>query len=232
MKNPEVTETSHKCEFCNKTFARERTLLSHACQIKNRWLDKDKQGNRIGYQTFLQFYKKHTAAKKVKPYEDFIRSPYYTAFVKFGTYCAETNCVNVSHYVEWLLKENVKLDNWVKDSTYNKFLVQFLRMEDPMDALKRSIQTLMDLAEQDEIQYNDVLRYGNTNKICHNITSGKISPWILFQSDSGVRFLDTLTEDHVKLIIEYIDPEQWALKFHRSPDNVREVKSILKECGL
>ena len=63
------------------------------------------------------------------------------------------------------------------------------------------------------------------------ITLGKISPWMLYHSDSGSRFLDTLNPDHVKIIIDYINPEQWALKFKKNPDDVNRVKDLLKQAG-
>jgi hypothetical protein len=228
----EINTVKYQCEFCNKEFIREKTLLTHSCETKNRWLDKDKQGNRIGYQTFLQFYKKHTAAKKTKPYEEFIKSPYYIAFIKFGNYCININCVSVSRYVDWLLKENIKLDNWASDVNYTKFLIEYLRIEDPFDAIHRTIEYFIDLSNKEQIQHHDVLRFGNKYKICHGVTSGKVSPWVLFHSKSGVEFLDALTEDQVKMVIDYIDPQKWALKFHKEPDTVKQVKELLDTIGL
>lgn len=206
---------------------RERTLLSHMCETKHRWLDKDKVGNRLGFQSFVQFYKKHSSAKNTKTYDEFIRSPYYSAFVKFGSYCADANVVNVSRFVDWLLAEQISIDNWTSDKVYTKFLIEYLRKEDAFDAIHRSVETTIKLAENENIQPHDLLRYGNTNKICYQVTLGKISPWMLYQSNSGVQFLDTLNPDHAKLIIDYIDPEQWALKFKREPDLVRQIKEVL-----
>ena len=54
---------------------------------------------------------------------------------------------------------------------------------------------------------------------------------MLFQSKSGIEFMDNLDTTQVKMIIDYIDPEKWALKFHREPENVRTVKEILKVGG-
>ena len=206
---------------------REWTLLSHMCETKHRWLDKDKVGNRLGFQSFVQFYKKHSSAKNTKTYDEFIRSPYYSAFVKFGSYCADTNVVNVSRFVDWLLVEQISIDNWTSDKVYTKFLIEYLRKEDPFDAIHRSVETAIKLAETENIQPQDILRYGNINKICYQVTLGKISPWMLYQSNSGIQFLDTLNPDRAKLIIDYIDPEQWALKFKREPDLVRQIKEVL-----
>ena len=63
-----------------------------------------------------------------------------------------------------------------------------------MDAINRSIETMTLVAEQDKILPNDCLRYSNRNKICYLITKGKISPWMLYQSKSGVKFLESLDE--------------------------------------
>lgn len=197
------------------------------CETKHRWLDKDKVGNRLGFQSFVQFYKKHSSAKNTKTYDEFIRSPYYSAFVKFGSYCADANVVNVSRFVDWLLAEQISIDNWTSDKVYTKFLIEYLRKEDAFDAIHRSVETTIKLAENENIQSHDLLRYGNINKICYQVTLGKISPWMLYQSNSGIQFLDTLNPDHAKLIIDYIDPEQWALKFKREPDLVRQIKEVL-----
>lgn len=201
------------------------------CEYKHRWLEKDKHSNRVGFQAWLQFYQKNTIAKKSRTYEEFIKSAYYTAFIKFGAYCVGVNAINISRFTDWLLKNQIKIDTWCTDTNYNKYLIEYLRTENPYDAIHRSIETTIEWAEKDNILPNDYLRYGNTNRICQLICSGKISPWLLFQSNGGVNFLDTLNQDHVKLIFDYINPEQWALKFHREPEHVREVKEILTAGG-
>ena len=230
MKDP--SETKHSCEFCNRTFIKERTLLSHICETKHRWLDKDKQGNRLGFLSFLQFYQKHTINKKQKSYEDFIRSPYYTAFVKFGNYCVGVNCINVSRYTDWLLTENIKLDTWCKDINYTQFLIYYVRNEDAWDAVTRTIEYCMELAGDESIQYQDCFRYANPNKICHAITTGKVSPWTLYQSESGVKFLDNLDNTQVKMVIDYINPELWAIKFKKESDEVSKIKKLMQDAGF
>jgi hypothetical protein len=54
---------------------------------------------------------------------------------------------------------------------------------------------------------------------------------MLYQSDSGVEFLSTLRDDQQKMIMDYINPEQWALKFNRDPANVKQVKELLNAGG-
>ncbi len=219
------------CEFCKREFLKESTTLRHVCETKRRWLDKDNHGNRIAFQCWLDFYKKNTSKRKNLAHEDFIKNPYYIAFVKFGNYCVSINAINIPRFIDWLLKNQTKIDNWCSDSTYTKYLVEYLRYEDAFDAIHRSVGNCINLAEDAGIQPQDILRYGNVNKICYAITAGKISPWLLYQSNSGTHFLDTLNEGHVKLIIDYINPEQWAIKFKRDADLTKRVKDTLSEAG-
>jgi len=223
--------TKYGCEFCKREFLRESTVLKHICEYKHRWLEKDRQGNRIGFQAWLQFYLKNSTSKKNRTYEEFIKSAYYTAFVKFGSYCVDINALNVNRYVDWLLKNQVKVDAWNSDNSYNKFLTEYLREEDPLDAIARSIETTITLAESERVLNRDILRYANKNKICYAITTGKISPWMLYQSDSGTKFLDGLDETQVKMIIDYINPELWAIKFIRDMKIVPQVKELLVAVG-
>lgn len=230
----EIEETSkpkYGCEFCGRSFLRESTVLKHICEYKHRWLEKDRQSNRLGFQAWLQFYKKNSASKKQKTYEEFIKSAYYTAFVKFGNYCVEVNALNVSRYADWLVKNQIKIDTWTSDTNYNRYLIEYLRTEDPLDAIHRSVETTIEMAQIETIQSRDYLRFGNRNKICYSITTGKISPWMLFQSKSGIEFMDQLDPTQVKMIIDYIDPEKWALKFHRESENVKQVKELLNAGG-
>ncbi len=230
MKKTSATE-KYSCEFCNREFQRETTMVKHICENKRRWQDKDQQGNRIGFQCWLQFYVKNTATKKQRTYLDFIKSSYYLVFVKFGHYCVNINALNIMRYADWLMKNKIKIDSWCSDSNYTKFLIDYLKDEDPLDAIARSIETSIELAKSENVQSKDCLRYCNKNKICYAITSGKISPWMIYQSESGVKFVESLDVTQQKMILDYINPEQWAVKFHRDTSKVAEVKELLNAAG-
>ncbi len=230
-KGSSVTKTEFSCEFCNRSFQRETTMMKHLCENKRRWQDKDQPGNRIGFQAWVEFYKKNTASKKPKTYVDFTKSAYYIAFVKFGHYCVDLKCINVTRYADWLLKNQIKIDSWCSDTNYTKFLIEHLKSEDPLDAIARSIETTMTIAKDSGIETKDCLRYANRNKLAYAVTTGKISPWMLYQSESGVKFLEDLDESQQKMIIDYINPEQWAIKFRRNTELVTQAKELLNAAG-
>ena len=205
-------------------------MMNHLCESKRRWQDHDLAGNRIGFQSWIRFYKKNTS-KKSLTYVDFAKSAYYIAFVKFGHYCVNVKALNVNRYADWLLDNKIKIDNWCSDVNYNMFLIQYLKDEDPLDAVARSIETTIDLAKEAGVQTKDCLRYVNRNRLAQAVTNGKISPWMLFHSDSGIAFLEGLDEVQQKYILEYINPEQWAVKFKRDPEMVTQVKQLLAAGG-
>jgi hypothetical protein len=206
-------------------------MMKHLCENKRRWQDKDQPGNRIGFQAWVEFYKKNTASKKPRTYVDFTKSAYYIAFVKFGHYCVDIKCINVVRYADWLLKNQIKIDSWCSDTNYTKFLIDYLKTEDPLDAIARSIEATMVISKDSGIETKDCLRYANRNKLAYAVTTGKISPWMLYQSESGVKFLEELDESQQKMIIDYINPEQWAIRFKRYPELVTQAKELLNAAG-
>ena len=79
-------ELNYKCEHCGKLFAKEKTLVVHLCEQKRRHLSKNEKHVQMGLMTYQKFYEITQKAKQPKTFEEFAKSPYYTAFVKFGSF--------------------------------------------------------------------------------------------------------------------------------------------------
>jgi hypothetical protein len=225
----EIKSDDYHCEHCRRSFVRPASFAKHLCEQKRRWQDRDRPANRIAFQAWLKFYNQVQPTKKRREYVDFIGSAYYLGFLKYGTYCVEAGVVAPLGYVDYLLKENIALDNWASDRPYTKYLIFYLRSENELDAVKRSIDTMLTLGEQENIELRDVFRYVNSNKICQLVCSGKISPWVLYHSRTGAQFLTGLNEDQRGVIFEYIDPERWAIKFNRDSGAVENVVGVLSK---
>lgn len=230
-KNQEINSDKY-CEHCNRTFVRESTLQKHLCEQKRRWLDKDKLPNRIGYAAWKNYYETHHPTKKNLDYRDFLNNNYYSAFIKFGNYCSDIKAINPTSFSIFLIKNRVPIDNWNSDKSYTKFLLEYLRHENWHDAVKRSIEHLLDISNLENIKLSDVFKYANPNKICYMITMGKISPWVLYHSDSGKDFLGKLDSTQTGMILDYIDPQKWNIKFKRESEDIIEVKQLLKSIPL
>jgi len=231
----EESKQTFKCKYCDKDFRKESTLAAHQCEPKRRWQQKDEVGVQWGLKAYLRFYELTQGSAKLKSYEDFVTSPYYTAFVRYGRYCVAVRAINHSSFTDWLLKNNKKLDQWCKDSFYDEWLLEYLRKEAVQDALERGLKEMQDYADSHPELKNgfvDYFRYGNSNRICHHIATGRISPWVVYNCNSGVAFLDTLLEDQIAIIMPYIDPDVWQKKFTDYMADVEWCKHVLKEAGL
>jgi hypothetical protein len=222
-----------KCKHCQKEFQRERSLEVHLCEPKRRFREQNDPGVRLGFNAYLKFYELTQGSAQTKTFETFAHSNYYRAFVKFGSHCVAIKAINPTQFLDWLLKNNKKIDNWASDRLYEEYLLWWLPKETLKDALERGITEIQDYAEHSDLaHFRDYFRFGNANRICHHITTGRISPWIIFNCDSGVEWLNSLTSENLNLIIRYIDPDTWNRKFDDFPSDVEYCKHILKEAGL
>lgn len=226
---------SFTCKYCNKTFVKESTLAAHQCEPKRRWQQENETGVQLGLRAYLRFYEITQGSAKLKNYGDFVASPYYIAFVKFGRHLVSIRAVNSASFTDWLLKNNKKLDHWTKEAFYLEWLSEYMRKESVQDALERALKEMEHYAEYHPECINgfsDYFRVGNTNRICQHISNGRISPWVVYNCDSGIEFLDKLSEEQIGLIMPWIDPDVWQRKFKDYMGDTVWVKDILKKAGL
>jgi hypothetical protein len=225
------TETDHRCQYCDRSFQRETSLAVHLCEAKRRHQERDEVGVQLGLQAYLRFYEITQGSARLKSFADFARSPYYRAFVKFGRHCVAIRAVNTARFIDWLVRQNRKIDHWCKDSVYTEYLVEHVRSEAATDALARALETAIDWAEQTGNPDRDYLRYGNHNVICHAITTGRVTAWILYNSDSGTEFLARINTDQVAMIWSWIDADFWQRRFRDYPADAEYVREMLAKAG-
>jgi hypothetical protein len=223
---------SYTCQYCKKSFTRENTLAVHVCEPKKRRQEQNETGVRLGFQAYLKFYALTQGSAKTKTFEDFAESSYYRAFVKFGWHCVSIRAINPERFTEWVLKQNKKLDYWCKDSVYTEFLDSYLRVEAVGDALTRAIEHSIDWEKTHQAPAHNYLRHGNPNTIVYSITTGRISPWVLYNCDSGIEFLEKdLNSEQMQMIFPIIDPDFWNKKFQDYLADQEYAKEILKKAG-
>ena len=226
---------TYKCRYCEREFRRESTLAVHLCETKRRWQQEREVGVQLGLKAYLRFYEITQGSARLKSYADFVSSPYYNAFVRFGRYSQSIRCINFGNYLEWLLKNNKKIDNWCSDKLYEEWLPGYLQREAVQDALERALREMQDYADNNSDLKNgftDYFRFGQPNRILFHITTGRISPWVVYNSTSGIAFLDRLSEEQVQIVLPWIDPDYWQRRFQDYMADTEWVKDILAKAGL
>jgi len=220
------------CEYCGSGYMREKTLVAHMCEKKRRALQKTEKRVQLGYYAFNQFYKLSAGSKKTKTYEEFCSSQYYNAFVKFGSFVNNVKPLYAEKYIDYVVTSGVKLDHWCKEEMYEKYVLNLVLKEGVETALERSIMTMSEWAENNDAQWNHYFKYISLNRAVWHIKDGKISPWLILNCKSGKDMLNKFNDEHLTMVYHVINPEHWALRFNRQPDDVQLVKDIAKESNL
>lgn len=202
--------------------------MAHLCEPKRRWQQEKDIGVQFGLRSYLRFYEMTQGSAKSKSYTDFVTSPYYSAFVKFGQYIVQIRAVSPNQFIDWVIKQNKKLDLWTKDKIYEEYLSEYMKKEAPSDALERSFIEMQRWADESDKSFNELFVKGSPNKVCAMIVNGRLSPWILYNCDNGIEFLSGLNSEQIASIYPYINPEVWQKKFSTYLADTEFIKDALR----
>jgi len=224
--------SKYRCTYCGKEFTKERTLQVHMCEPKRRYLQKDEKWVVNGFMVFQRFYEIHQKNSKPKTYDDFVKSQYYNAFVKFGRFIMHINPLYPDKYIDFVLKSKIKLDHWARDDLYETYLIEAIKTEPVEAALQRSITTMMDWANEQNAQWSDYFRLVNTNRAVQHIQQGKISPWLLLGCSAGKKMLKSFNDEQLQMIEKFINTSFWPSKLKSYPADLMLVQDTAKEAKI
>ncbi len=225
-------QLNFKCEYCGKDFAKEKTLVVHICEQKRRHLSKTEKHVQAGLLTFQRFYEIAQKGKSQKSFDDFASSPYYTAFVKFGSFVVNTAPIYPERFIDYVIKSGVKLDHWCRDELYDAYVSELIKIEPADGAIQRSIKTMMDWADKNDAPWEHYFAYVNLNRATHDIKEGLISPWLVLNTKSGRDMLKRMNDEQLDIIGPVIDPSFWSRKFKSLPADVELIKDVIKEAKI
>jgi len=98
--------------------------------------------------------------------------------------------------------------------------------------LERSVKFMQRWSEKENTHWHDFFREVNLNIFTYWIRTGRISPWAIFNCRSGTEVLARLSDEHMGLVADALDPKVWSTRFEVSPDETRFVQNILIKAGL
>ena len=227
-----LVDQPYKCVHCGKSFMKDKTLTSHLCERKRRALQKDEKRVQAGFYAFNRFWQLTQNAKTAKSYDDFADSSYYNAFVKFGSFVNNVKPLYPDKFVDYIIKSGIKLDHWCKDSVYEKYLYDTLKTEPIESAVQRTIATMIEWSDEHNANYAHYFKYASLNRVVHDIKNGKISCWVILNTQTGKQMLQNMTDEQLEIIAPAFDLPYWVRKFKETPADVALVKEICKEAGI
>jgi hypothetical protein len=225
-------ELNYKCEYCQKVFAKEKTLVVHICEQKRRHISRNEKHVQAGLLTFQKFYDFAQKGKTKKTFDDFVDSPYYTAFVKFGSFLVNTNPIYPEMFIDYVVKSGIKIDHWCRDELYDTYISELIKNEPADGAIQRSITTMMDWSDKNNAPWEHYFAYVNLNRATHDIKEGLISPWLVLNTKSGKEMLQRMNDEQLEIIGAVIDPQHWIKKFKSLPADIELIKDVVKEARI
>lgn len=225
-------ELNYKCLHCGKSFAKEKTLVVHVCEQKRRHMGKNEKHVQAGLLTYQKFYEITQKGRQPKTFDEFALSPYYTAFVKFGSFMINTSPIYPERFIEYVIKSGVKLDHWCRDELYDQYILELIKIEPADGAIQRTIQTMMNWADKNSAPWEHYFQYVNLNRATHDIKEGLVSPWLILHTKSGKDMLTRMNDEQLEIIGAVIDPQYWIRRFKSLPADVELVKDIVKEAKI
>jgi hypothetical protein len=227
-----AVEKPYVCQYCNSAYVKESTLAVHMCEQKRRHMAKSEKHVQLGYQTYIRFFQLSQKAKTTKTYEEFSKSQYYNAFVKFGSFLHNVNPLYLDRYIDFVVTSGIKLDHWCREDLYYQYILDLIKKEPAEVALQRSIATMMDWADNNNSQWNHYFKYVSLNRSVYDIKDGKISPWIVLNCESGRGMLSKFNDEQLNIIFEIMNPDFWSKRFRTYPADLNLVKQVVDEGSL
>lgn len=224
---------TNQCEFCKKKFVKASTLYVHVCEQKRRFLAKSEKHVILAYDTFKRFHTlNNTAGNQEKTYQEFMQSPYYNAFIKFGSFVNNVKPLYPDNFIKYIITSGIKLDDWCKDSVYDNYVLALIQNEPVEVALERGVMHMVEWAEKNNTDWNLYFKAINKNKAVYDIKDGKISPWFVLNSQNGKNLLNTFEDSQLTIIGRILNIPFWLEKFKKQQNDVMLVKKIIKESNL
>ena len=203
------------------------------CEQKRRFTNKDSKYVRLGFLAYNRFYEiSQAVGSKKRTYESFAKSSYYTAFTKFGKYIIDVNAIDPEKFIDFVITSGVKLDKWCSDAVYDTYIRELNKKETAERAVERGILLMQQWGMENDRPYNVFFREISKPRAIHWIKSGRISPWIIFNSASGSELLNSFNDHELNLINEYLEPTFWSRKFQVRNEDVLFVKQVLETAKI
>jgi uroporphyrinogen-III decarboxylase len=107
-----------------------------------------------------------------------------------------------------------------------------IKLESVEDAVRRSLQTMMEWGDENKAEFNHYFNYVNLNRAVHDILNGRISCWVILNCAEGKRMIGKMSDEQLDMIAPAFDMQFWIKHFKQVSADVALVKEICDEVGI
>jgi hypothetical protein len=218
---------SYICEYCKLSFKKESTIQKHMCPKKKRFMLRNDKSVMFAFLIYQYWYKIAMGSKKDLDYDDFLVGKFYKVFFEFSQYIESSKIQDWEKYIFWLVANSIKINQWSKDSTYNRFILENIKNETPERAIEKFILYVKLWSEKTGYEWNEYFSKCNPEKIIDDVISGRISPWVLYCSNSAQNFIENLPDELIIKLSKHIDFEYWLNKVNKNKELCEWIQSLI-----
>lgn len=226
-----MKEANFKCSHCHHSFVHEDRLLRHKCK---QMIRKEEFESPIGqaawlhYQTWMK-----SAHKMVPPVKSFLHSKFFNAFVRYAKFVKDVRIPDPELYIRFMIQLDIPPVMFTSDQIYSAFLIHMDKKVPAVKNAKITIDTLFNLAEDNDIDITDVFSTIDPNDIIQLVRQRKLSAWLLLRSKKFlVMCRDRMSRDQRILLETIIIPKIWAQKLKDHPEDVKTIDDFVEALGL
>lgn len=223
---PRPMESRFTCRYCKMTFVTERRYLAHCC----KHMKKEEELKSPNGQAAWQYYQRWMREMKrlPPPAGAFLASKYFRTFINFTIFTKKVRLPCPEKFIWLMVQKKYQPTIWTHDEVYVIYLEYLDRKLGPLEQAKISIETLLDYADQHRLQVDNIFDEIPPNELIQLIRLGKLSPWLLFQSDKFKAFFAKRTSPEQKVVLEsLIQPSYWFEKMKMFPEEIEKIKTYI-----
>jgi hypothetical protein len=225
-----MKELLYSCKYCSKKFLNERTFMKHSCTQMLRSREIQTIIGQQAYKMYCFWLEKQR--RKAPPPDVFMTSSYYSSFVNFANWSRETGIPDPQRYIELMIEAKISPALWRRSEAYQIFLEYIDKRADPLDQALKTCETILMMAGELEIEPNQVFSRFTSGEISQLIFQRQLSPWFLFCSKSFKGWIEKLHPAERIDLMKNIGVSYWSDKLEKSPEIVKQVKSMAEELEL
>lgn len=222
----------YECQYCQKKLLKKSAYDQHMCRQKERHLFVKTPAGKSAYELYV--YWRNINGRSTVSVDTFIASRYYTSFNKFQKFVKNVGLPEPKMYIEFVNAKGLLPNTWLNIELYDAYVDYFDNTISPSKLAELTLKTIYTLANIFECEISEVFDNLEVHEVAQLINERKLSPWILLNAKSFIKFLNRISKDKQDVILlnSVLDSETWYNKFSKDPKSVNKMRQVCKEIGL
>lgn len=226
----QISKTTYTCKFCHKVYVREAAYMAHECKQMKRDAEFKTPNGQTAW-NYYQVWMKHK--NRIPPSTAaFLTSNYFRTFMNFVKFTKQVKLPQPEKFIRLMVQRDYPPTMWTNDEVYSQYIEFLDSTADPFDQVAISIDTLLEYADNKDIDVSDIFEAINPNELLQMIRIRRVSPWLLLGSRKFIQFFQTMNTEQQSIIETLINPDKWGNKKSEQAEKMVAIKRIVQELGI